>query len=200
MRLNKRLIALSIFKHIAAPNKLQTVLPLEQHFRIGDRVKLYVKDNEYYLYSPEEETNPDLKVCRVVSIQGSVARLQYGKDEFGSCHITEVTDMILPNPLRTELEIGSYRTGRLISEGWFSLRESIVRHGIPKDMKECVSRYGDAEKNGDYRSRLLVLPNGGGLKAGMLFFGYVKAVSDKGCFVSLSSLYDIRVELSELSD
>ena len=67
-------------------------------------------------------------------------------------------------------------------------------------MKECVSRYGDAEKNGDYRSRLLVLPNGGGLKAGMLFFGYVKAIGDKGCFVSLSSQYDIRVELSELSD
>jgi transcriptional accessory protein Tex/SPT6 len=46
----------------------------------------------------------------------------------------------------------------------------------------------------------MVIPNGGGLKAGMLFFGYIKAVSQNGCFVSLSSDYDIRVEISELSD
>lgn len=44
------------------------------------------------------------------------------------------------------------------------------------------------------------MPNGGGLKVGMLFFGYVKSISDKGCFISMSSHYDIRVELSELSD
>lgn len=81
-----------------------------------------MKDNEYYLYSPDEEqTDDELKICRVVAIQSSIARLQFGKDQFGSCHITEVTDMILPNPLHTELDVGSYRVGRVISEGWFSL-------------------------------------------------------------------------------
>lgn len=89
VRLNKRLVALSIFKHIATPDKLQSLLPLEQHFRIGDKVKLYVKDNEYYLYSPDEEqTDDELKICRIVAIQSSIARLQFGKDQFGSCHIT----------------------------------------------------------------------------------------------------------------
>lgn len=108
--------------------------------------------------------------------------------------------MLLPNPVQTELEMGEYRVGRIISEGWLSLRESIVKNGIPSDMKECVSRYSEAEKNGDYRSRLLLMPNGGGLKVGMLFFGYVKSISDKGCFIVLGNHYDIRVEISELSD
>lgn len=71
-----------------------------------------------------------------------------------------------------------------------------MKHGVPSSIKECIARYGEVEKNGDYRSRLLVLPNGGGLKAGMLFFGYVKAVSDKGCFVTLAKGYDVRVELA----
>lgn len=122
VRFNKRLVALSIFKHIAAPEKLQSMLPLEQHFRVGDKVKLYVKDNEYYLYPPQEQQFEELKICRIVAIQSSIARLQFDKDQFGSCHITEVSDMILPNPLKTELELGTYRAGRVISEGWFSLR------------------------------------------------------------------------------
>lgn len=34
----------------------------------------------------------------------------------------------------------------------------------------------------------------------MVIFGYVKTFSDKGCFVSVSSDYEVRIELSELSD
>ncbi len=41
---------------------------------------------------------------------------------------------------------------------------------------------------------MLVIPNGGSLKPGMLFFGYVKAVTEKGCFISVGYNYDIRVE------
>lgn len=177
-------------------------MPLEEHFKVGDRVKVYIKDSEYFLYPPEQLTNPKNRICRVVGLKPPFARLQYEKDQFASCHISEVTDLILPNPINSELALGEYRVGRVLDEEghWFSLRESIVKHGVPNDIKECIKRYGEVEKNGDYRSRMLVLPNGGGLKPGMLFFGYVKTVGDKGCFVTLSRNYDVRVDLGELSD
>lgn len=88
VRINKKLIALSIFKHICTPEQLATVLPLDEHFHVGDRVKIYIKDNEYYLYPPEQLTNPQLKICRVVGQKSPIVRLQYDKDGFGSCHIT----------------------------------------------------------------------------------------------------------------
>jgi hypothetical protein len=42
---NKKLVPLSIFRHIARPEELSSVMPLEEHYRVGDRVKVYIKDN-----------------------------------------------------------------------------------------------------------------------------------------------------------
>jgi hypothetical protein len=45
LRVNKKLVPLSIFRHIARPEELSSVMPLEEHYRVGDRVKVYIKDN-----------------------------------------------------------------------------------------------------------------------------------------------------------
>jgi ribosomal protein S1 len=38
------------------------------------------------------------------------------------------------------------------------------------------------------------------LKEDTVLFGYVKNYTEKGCFVSVSNDFDVRIEISELSD
>jgi len=45
---------------------------------------------------------------------------------------------------------------------------------------------------GDYRNRILTIGSSG-LKEDMVVFGYIKAFSEKGCFVSLTSDYSVRI-------
>jgi transcriptional accessory protein Tex/SPT6 len=66
-------------------------------------------------------------------------------------------------------------------------------------MKDVVQHYSDDEKRGDYRARIEAT-GPSALKLETVAFGYVKNFSDKGCFISLSRHFDIRVERSELSD
>lgn len=66
-------------------------------------------------------------------------------------------------------------------------------------MQEVVKYYGSDEKRGDYRARIeAVGPSA--LKLETVAFGYIKTYSDKGCFISLSRNFDVRVDKSELSD
>jgi rRNA biogenesis protein RRP5 len=66
-------------------------------------------------------------------------------------------------------------------------------------MKDVVQHYAQDEKRGDYRARIeAVGPSA--LKLDTVAFGYIKTLSDKGCFISLSRHFDVRVERSELSD
>lgn len=72
-------------------------------------------------------------------------------------------------------------------------------NGAPQSMKEVVQHYGKDEKRGDFRARIeAVGPSA--LKLETVAFGYVKTLSDKGCFISLSRNFDVRVERSEFSD
>lgn len=72
-------------------------------------------------------------------------------------------------------------------------------NGLPQAMKDVVQHYGEDEKRGDYRARIeAVGPSA--LKLETVVFGYIKTLSDKGCFISLSRHFDVRVERSEYSD
>ena len=52
--------------------------------------------------------------------------------------------------------------------------------------------YKEEENKGDYRNRILTVGSAG-LKEDMVVFGYIKAFSEKGCFVSLTSDYSVRI-------
>ena len=66
-------------------------------------------------------------------------------------------------------------------------------------MQECITRYGEAERQGDLRNRILTIGSSA-LKVDMVCFGYIKTFTESGCFVSLSHNYEVRVDKSELSD
>jgi hypothetical protein len=59
-------------------------------------------------------------------------------------------------------------------------------------MQECITRYSEAEKQGDLRNRLLTIGSSS-LNVDMVCFGYIKSCQENGCFVSLSHNYDVRV-------
>ena len=66
-------------------------------------------------------------------------------------------------------------------------------------MQEVLKFYGADEKRGDYRARIEAV-GPAGLKLETVAFGYIKTFSDKGCFISLSRNFEVRVDRSELSD
>ena len=95
--------------------------------------------------------------------------------------------------------MGDYTIGRIVSEKEITLRKSLVLHGLPQTMKDVVQHYGEDEKRGDYRARIEAT-GPAALKLETVVFGYIKDLSDKGCFISLTRNFDVRVERSEYSD
>lgn len=95
--------------------------------------------------------------------------------------------------------MGDYTVGRIISEKEITLRKSLVLNGLPQSMKEVVQHYAKDEKRGDFRARIEAA-GPSALKLETVAFGYVKTLGDKGCFISLSRNFDVRVERSEFSD
>lgn len=103
-----------------------------------------------------------------------------------------------PHPLH-EYQVGDYTIGRIVSDKEITLRKSLVMNGLPQSMKDVVQYYSEDEKRGDYRARLEAT-GPGALKLDTVAFGYIKNLNDKGCFISLSRNFDVRVERSEYSD
>ncbi len=165
---------------------------------MGDKVQVYSKKGKHYLYPPEQLSDKNLRYCRIISIQGNFLRVQIKEDEFRNCHICDITDLISPHPLH-EYEVGDYTIGRIVNEKQITLRKSLVLNGLPENMKQVAEHYSDDEKRGDFRARIeAVGPSA--LKLETVVFGYIKNYSDKGCFISLSRNFDVRVDKSELSD
>jgi hypothetical protein len=131
-------------------------------------------------------------------------RVQVGADKFGWVHFTELQDDYCLNvyQLKGQLEswLGGYRPCVVLREEplQLSFRESLFELGMPRHMAE-LAPWKDREQNGDLRTRLALF-GVAGLKVGMLFMGYIKSCSEKGCFITLAEGVDIRVPLAELSD
>ena len=87
----------------------------------------------------------------------------------------------------------------MLNEKEITLRKSLVMKGLPTNMKEIVNMYSAFERNGDYRARIEAV-GPAALKLETVVFGYIRGIGDKGCFVSLSRNFSIRVDKSELSD
>lgn len=78
----KIVIKISIFKGIkpASLNNLSVIQNLSENFEVGQKVRVFRKGKEYFLYPPEQLSDKDLRICRVVSFKGSFVRLQTGKN------------------------------------------------------------------------------------------------------------------------
>jgi rRNA biogenesis protein RRP5 len=75
----------------------------------------------------------------------------------------------------------------------------LVLNGLPQTMKDVVRHYAEDEKRGDYRARIEAT-GPSALKLETVVFGYIKSLGDKGCFITLSRHFDVRVERTEYSD
>jgi hypothetical protein len=135
VKLRTKLVKISIFGGIrpASLQDLPIISNLTENFEIGQKVRVFRKGKEYFLYPPEQLSDKSLRICKVVGQKGSILRLQVGKSEFKNCHICDITDVITPFPF-AEVKVGEYKIGRLLNNGMICLRDSIVINGIPKSM------------------------------------------------------------------
>lgn len=189
VKIKHKLVKIDAFSGIvpASLEALPVLQNIPEHFEVNKRVPLYKKKKGYSLYPPEQLCDPELRICRIVSRQGCSLRVQISCDEFRNCHICDVSDIISPYPL-ADFNVGSYAIGRIIDDKYICLRKTIVVNGFPKNMQECKKN----ETLGDYRARIDTF-GGASLKVDMLVFGYVKACTEKGCFISIARNFDVRV-------
>ena len=75
---NNKIVKICVFDGIkpAALSSLPIIQNLEDHFEINQKIKIFRKKNKYYLYPPEQLSDKELRICRVVAQQGSQLRLQ----------------------------------------------------------------------------------------------------------------------------
>lgn len=101
IKLKNRLIKINIFDGIrpASLDDLPIIQDIESNYQVGQRVQVFQKKGQFYLYPPEQLSDKSLRFCRVIGIQNNSLRLQIKKDEFKSCHICDITDLISPFPL-----------------------------------------------------------------------------------------------------
>ena len=144
VKYKNKLVKVNIFNGIrpASIEDLPIIQNLEDNFASGDKVQLFTKKGKYFLYPPEQLSDKSLRFCRVINIQGNTLRLQTKEDEFRTCNITDVTDIISPHPLH-EYQPGDYVIGRIIGEKGICLRKSVVVDGFAGNMKEVLERYRD---------------------------------------------------------
>jgi rRNA biogenesis protein RRP5 len=161
-------------------------------------VQVFSKKGKHFLYPPEQLSDKNLRFCRVIKVHGNSLRVQTRENEFKNCHVCDITDLVTPFPLH-EYQVGDYTIGRIVSDKEITLRKSLVLNGLPQTMKDVVQYYGEDEKRGDYRARIEAA-GPAALKLETVAFGYIKTLSDKGCFISLSRNFDVRIERSEYSD
>lgn len=98
---------ISIFDGVRAPslNEVHIIQNLEEHYKVGQQVRVFRKNKQFFLYPPEQMKDPELRYCRVLDVKGSHLRIQTGENEFKNCHITNVTDIVTPYPL-SEYKVG----------------------------------------------------------------------------------------------
>ena len=81
VQLKSRLVKISIFNGIkpAALGNLPIIRDLKSQFEVGQQVRVFRKGKEFFLYPPEQLSDKNLRICRVVSQKGAFLRLQVGK-------------------------------------------------------------------------------------------------------------------------
>jgi hypothetical protein len=82
IKLKNKFVKINIFDGIkpASLDDLPIIQDLESNYQVGQRIQVYQKKGQYYLYPPEQLSDKSLRFCRVISIQNNYLRLQIKKD------------------------------------------------------------------------------------------------------------------------
>ena len=130
------------------------------------------------------------RISRVLSAHGLSVHL--GARQEGRVHITDMGDTFTPEPL------GRYQRGAVVTVAVMSINDGRVALSLRPSLGGSGVG-GGAKVLGAIDSSERIA-SAGDLAAGDLVGGYVKAISSKGCFVSLGADVDARCVLKHLAD
>ncbi|KAL2326887.1 hypothetical protein Fmac_020314 [Flemingia macrophylla] len=163
--------------------------------RTSEEPQNNVVDKDFAAYIHEG----DILGGRISKILPGVGGLlvQVGPHTYGKVHFTELTDKWVPDPL------SEYRDGQFVKCVVLEISYT-VKGTIHVDLSLQSSNVMLSQDSGDVHSIL----NSNGkcvekiedLHPDMIVKGYIKNVTPKGCFISLSRKIDARILLSNLSD
>lgn len=145
---------------------------------------------------------------KLTNILSKGLRVQLAPNVFGNVDITEICDEFLPNPLN-RFKIGQILKARVLASSSptsivLSLRENMINEKMFKVLiegstQEYLKNFGEVEKMGDLRNRILKL-GVNSLKVGTIFLGYVHQTNNNGCFIKIAPTLVGRAKLNDLSD
>jgi len=131
----------------------------------------------------------DILMGKVIKVQeGKGVNVKINNGLIGRAFITDINDVFEKNPTK-DLKVGQVVSTYVLNvdKNNKQLDLSLRKSRITKE--ECTDKNAAAD--------VQTLDD---IEEGMVVYGYIKHVSDKGCFVALSSHLDARVKIAELSD
>ncbi|KAH9270947.1 hypothetical protein BASA83_006903 [Batrachochytrium salamandrivorans] len=181
--------------NIDASDNIDAIENLDTHFTIGQAVKCFVtsKNDAKKLFNMSLVAPTPLeiesiavgqkvigRITRIDPLKGVMIRIS-GKIS-GRVHVTDINDVFTESPtsefkLQQVVQAVVLSVNRASGSVSCSLRKSVVASDSPPTPLSLAS-----------------------LKQGDVTSGYIRDISEKGCFVSLSSDIHARVKMSELSD
>ena len=80
IKIKNRIAKISVFNGIRPPSiaEAHVITNLEDHYKVGQNVRVFRKGKQYFLYPPEQMKDKDLRYCRILGIKGSHIRVQTG--------------------------------------------------------------------------------------------------------------------------
>ena len=126
------------------------------------------------------------KIIKVNENKGINIRINKGL--IGRAYITDIKDVFEKNPTK------DFKVGQVVS----TYVLNVDKNNKQVDLSLRKSRINQ-EKCED-KNAAPDIQTFDDIKEDMVVYGYIKLVSDKGCFITLSSHLDARVKIAELSD
>ena len=151
-----------------------------------------------------------MKILKKISGRGLVISLYFdSKDHINAfCDITEITDLLVANPLEYFKE-GDVVLGRVLSydntlgKYVVSLRESLVKEADFKIISSGNTNQAAGLLNKskiDLRNKLYKYGAQSILEKNQVVIGYVTSSSEKGIFIKLAKDCSVRANMNEISD
>ena len=131
----------------------------------------------------------DVLMGKIIKVQeGKGVNIKINNGLIGRAFITDIHDVFVKNPTK------DLKVGQVVSTYVLNVDKSNKQLDLSL-RKSRVTKEKCTDKNAAADVQTL-----DDVKEDMVVYGYIKHVSDKGCFVSLSSHLDARVKIAELSD
>lgn len=178
--------------YLDASHSINVVSNIAQHFKIGDYVeciasKIDTSKNAVDLSIKEAsaEIKTGMTTCGKVSSVKPESGLiiQLTAQKYGRLHLTDISDTFTGNPTN------AFIPGQLVKCHILNTDSSKI------DVSTRESDFNQTLLAKDASIKDITL-----LKVGQKTKGFVKSISDNGCFVSISRSITARIKIAELSD